>query len=71
MPITLLPCGHAFHAVCIEPVLRRGSPSCPLCRVPLFARASALEYLAWQRVWEYDPEYAALFPPDPTGVALA
>ena len=34
MPATALPCGHAFHATCIQSVADTAGP-CPLCRSPV------------------------------------
>uniref|UniRef100_A0A7S3WLN8 RING-type domain-containing protein n=1 Tax=Emiliania huxleyi TaxID=2903 RepID=A0A7S3WLN8_EMIHU len=39
-PLTVLPCGHEFHACCIEQwlVFRGKAAGCPLCKAPLFPK---------------------------------
>ena len=39
-PLTVLPCGHEFHAGCIEQwlVFRGKAAGCPLCKAPLFPK---------------------------------
>lgn len=41
--IQVTPCGHRFHAVCIQDLFDRGNSVCPLCRKPINANSLRLQ----------------------------